>query len=335
MCGPKTTALPRAAGSMGFCPPCAVRPGHQHQEEVREPGFQPEVHGRKDLFLAVMGAARDEDLRLGPDTELAQEGSDVERIGIIDPRGVELQAADDMDGFRPTTQLAQSPGIGLVLRAHAGEAGEQLAEEEPEPPVTPEGTLRQPGIDQEMGDAPPLEAPQEIRPDLRLHQDHHLGIDQPHGPLDVLPTVDRVVDLGDVGRQALPEQPHARRRGGRDHDLVQGQQGFHRPDELGAEVHLAHADGMEPDHLPVGQRLLELAVIQTEALPEACLPGSSPVHLQEVPGSRQGEPEVEEEVVDQAHAGRGDGRWNRSETSFVDVAPRREVTGVGVGWMTE
>ena len=58
---------------------------------------------------------------------------------------------------------------------------------------------------------------------------------------------------------------------------------------------------MEPDDLTVGQGLLELSVIKAETLAKPGLPGSATVHLEEIPWSRQGEPDVEENIVEKSH----------------------------------
>ena len=64
--------------------------------------------------------------------------------------------------------------------------------------------------------------------------------------------VNRVVDLADVVGQLAVQFAHAGRRGGGDDDLEVWHARFQRPDELGADVHLADADRVHPEHVTVG-----------------------------------------------------------------------------------
>ena len=236
-------------------------------------------------------------------------------MGVIEFGGVELEAAHHVNGFFAATELKQALRIGVVLRTHPFKSREEIPEEEPKPAVAPEGALREASIDQEIRDSTALETPQKIGPDLGLHQNDHFGVDEADGALDVFPAIDGVVDLGNMRWKVVAQEAHARRSCRGDNDLVQGQQRFHGPDQLRAHVHLADAHRMEPDYLTVRQGLLELGVIQAEALAEPGLPGPATVHLKEIPRSRQGEPDVEENVVEKSHEQRCRGKRNGTEVT--------------------
>ena len=248
-----------------------------------------------------MGAARHQNHTVNTRSQLPQQTGDIERSRVVQLGGIEFQAAHHVDGFLAASQLKQSLRIGLGLCSNALEAREQFTEEETETPVTSEGAFGKPGIDQIIRNSAALKTPEEVGPDLRFDQNDHLGIDEADGPLDVLPTIDRVVDLGDVGRESFPQEAHAGRGRRRDNDLVQREQGFHDLDQLRAEVDLADTHRVEPNHLTVGQRLFEFGVIQTKTFAEPGLPRSAAVHLQKIPRSRQGEPDIEEDVVEKTH----------------------------------
>ena len=130
-------------------------------------------------------------------------------------------------------------------------------------------------------------APEEVRPDFRLHQHDGLGADGGQRAGDIAAAVDRIVDLADVVGQLPPQFAHAGRGGGGDDDLEVGQARFQRADELGAEVDLADADGVHPERVAVGDGLLEFGVVFAEPLGEARLPIAAPPHSQEVVRRRQ------------------------------------------------
>jgi hypothetical protein len=141
---------------------------------------------------------------------LSQKAGDIQGATVIELGGVELEAAHHVDGFLAATELKQALRIGLGLSAHAFKSREQIPEEEPKPPVAPEGPLREAGIDQEVRHTTALKTPQEIGPDLGLHQNDHLGVDQADGPLDVFPAVNGVIDFGDMRREPVAQEAHAR-----------------------------------------------------------------------------------------------------------------------------
>jgi hypothetical protein len=53
-------------------------------------------------------------------------------------------------------------------------------------------------------------------------------------------------------------------------------------DQVGADVHLTHADGMDPKHVTIGNGLLELGIKIAEPLAETGLPIAAPPHPYEI-----------------------------------------------------
>jgi len=78
--------------------------------------------------------------------------------------------------------------------------------------------------------------------------------------------------------QAAFEFGHAGRGGGGDDDFDVRHPDFQGADELGAQVDFADADGMEPDDLPVGERLLEVGALIGKAFVETRPPVSAAPH---------------------------------------------------------
>ena len=102
------------------------------------------------------------------------------------------------------------------------------------------------------------------------------------GALNIQAAIDRIVDLGDVVRQLVPQFTHAGRRGG-GHDYLEVRQArFERTNELGADVDFADAYGMHPKRVTIGDGLLELGIVSAEPLSEALPPITAPPHSHEV-----------------------------------------------------
>jgi hypothetical protein len=146
-----------------------------------------------------------------------------------------------------------------------------------------------------------LQAPEHVRPELGLDEDHSLGPDQAQRTQDVLPAVDRVVDLRNMSRETLLELGHAGGGRGGDDELVVGQARFERLDELRAEIDLPDADGVQPDHPAVGKRLFEQGVILSKTLAEPPAPVAAPPHLQKIEGRGHDKAEIEEDVIEKPH----------------------------------
>ena len=53
---------------------------------------------------------------------------------------------------------------------------------------------------------------------------------------------------------------------------------FQRANELGANIDLPHANGVRPEHMTIGQGLLELGIILTKPLAEVFLPIAPAAH---------------------------------------------------------
>ena len=193
---------------------------HQHEEELGELGAEPARDVGQDGFLTGVGAAGDQDERVVRHAELTQKQRLVQLTAVRDLCGLELQAAGDEHRCRPASELPEALGIGLALDADAGEAREERAEEETGATITAERPVGDPGVHQQVRDLPLLEAPEHVRPQLGLDEDHRHRVDDPEGALDVFPPVDGIVDLRDVGRQALLELGHAGGGRGGDEQLV-------------------------------------------------------------------------------------------------------------------
>src|SRR5205814_5241355 len=103
--------------------------------------------------------------------ELPQHSAHVESALSFEMGGVEFQAAYDMNGFRPATEVAQTGGIGFVLGAHAGKGREERAEKKTEPFIAAVRTVGEAGVDKKDRNVQVPGAPDEVRPDLSFNQD--------------------------------------------------------------------------------------------------------------------------------------------------------------------
>ena len=138
-----------------------------------------------------------------------------------------------------------------------------------------------------------LRAPEEVRPYFRLNEHNGLWIDDREGACDEFPSVNRVINLADMSRQSAAQFRHARGRGRGHYEFDIGRTWFKCADELRAEVHLADADGMNPNGMAVGQRLLEFGMVARETFAEARAPVSAPPHPPKIIRRRQRETDRE------------------------------------------
>ena len=198
-----------------------------------------------------------------------------------------------MDGFGGAAEFAELGGIGFVLAADGGEGGEERAEDEAEAFVARIGAVGETGVDQEDWPVGSLGAPNEVGPDFGFDEDDGVGMDGTEGAVDEFAAVDGVIDFADCRREALLEFSHAGGGRGGDHDLEVGHARFECADDLHGDIHLAHADGVHPEHVTVGHGLLDLVVVNAKTLLEAVLPISPPPHFEEVVGGgkEEGDPE--------------------------------------------
>src|SRR5438128_1111166 len=94
--------------------------------------------------------------------------------------------------------------------------------------------------------------------------------------------VNGIIDLADVAGELALQSLHASGGSSGNDDFEVGQARFQRANELGADVDFADADGVQPEGVAIGEGLLELAVIDSEALIEAAPPIAAPPHPHEV-----------------------------------------------------
>ena len=276
--------------------------GNDDQKGIRILRLQLLENAGEYLLLARVGAAGNYDLPVGRDPDLGKQRGHVEQRTFVEFGRVEFQVADHLDRFRPEAEFTEAGGVGLVLAADSGKLGEDRAEDEAEPFVAAIGTVREAGVHQEDGDLPFECAPQEVGPNLRLDEDDGLRMDGRQRAHDRSTEIDGVVDRGDVRGQVLLEFTHARRRGCADNDLQVGHAGLDGLDELGADVDLADADGVEPDDVPVRQGLFDLRAVFSETLPESGAPVATAPHLQEVERRAQPEKDGEQCCVNYPHS---------------------------------
>ena len=145
------------------------------------------------------------------------------------------------------------------------------------------------------------QAPDEIRPDFRFDQDDRLGMDHAQRAIDAFPVVDRIVNLLDARRQFSLQFAHAGRGGGGDDDFDVGHARLQCADELCANIHFPDTHGVHPEHMTVGQRLLESGVETAEPLAKAAPPVAAPPHFQKVVRRGETEENRKQNVVKGAH----------------------------------
>jgi len=261
-------------------------------------------------------AAGDQQQRVFGHADLRQQCGHVQEPLFLKARRVELQAADDADGFGPAAQFPKARGIRLVLRAQARERGEDRAEQEAEPLVAAVGPFGKAGVDEEERDADLFGAPEEVGPDFRLNEHDGLGADDGQGAGHPGAPIHRIIDFADVRGQFAQQLAHAGGGGGGHDDLDVGHAFFQRPDQVSADVDFADADRVHPEHLAVGDGLLQFGVVTAKPLPEPGHPVSAPPHSQKIIGRRQGEEDGKQNVVEDTHF------------SFP-FSPRRDCHGTG------
>src|SRR5687767_6437356 len=95
-----------------------------------------------------MSAAGDEQAGAVRDTELAQQPPHIENPAFFEFRRVKFQIADDANGIRLATQLAQALGIIFILAADTGQRSEQRAKQKTKPAIATVRPGRQAGINE-------------------------------------------------------------------------------------------------------------------------------------------------------------------------------------------
>ena len=177
-------------------------------------------------------------------------------------RRVKFQVAHDVNRLRAAADLAQPRGVLFVLRADAGERGEQRPEQEAKSFVAAERAVGQPGVGQKHRDAELSRARQmkfgQISASTRTMAS---GLMVASARTTYLRRSIGIVNFADVRGQMAAQLGHAGGRGGGHDDFDVGQARFQRADELRAEIDFADADGVEPDDVAVRQRLLEVRVV--------------------------------------------------------------------------
>ena len=128
-----------------------------------------------------------------------------------------------------------------------------------------------------------------------------LGADGAERAVDEFTAVQRVVNLADIGGQAVPQFAHAGGGGGGHEKLEVRHARFQGADDLRAKVHLPDADRVQPENVAVGQRLFEARIIFREALGESPAPVAAPPHPRKVIRRGQDEKKDEQDVVKGAH----------------------------------
>jgi hypothetical protein len=104
-----------------------------------------------------------------------------------------------------------------------------------------------------------------------------------------------------VRGQFLLQFAHPGRRGRGNHDLQVRQAGFQCADKVRANVNFAHADGVHPEHLTIGNGLLEFRVVHPETLAETGLPIAAPPHAHKVVRRRKNKKYRKKNVINDSH----------------------------------
>ncbi|MEE1550324.1 MAG: hypothetical protein V1244_01720, partial [Nitrospinaceae bacterium] len=175
-------------------------------------------------------------------------------------------------------------GIGFALGAHAGEPGEEPAEQKPEPAIPSVRLPGDAGVYEEMRDPPGLQPPEEIGPNLGLDEHHRPGPDGGQGAPDKSATVDRIVNPSHLGGELFSQLAHCRGGGCGDDHLEVGQSRLENLDQLHTDVRLADTNRMQPNDIPVADGLLELGGITAQSLPKTPAPAPPASHSKKIIG---------------------------------------------------
>ena len=95
---------------------------------------------------------------------------------------------------------------------------------------------------------------------------------------------------------------HAGRGGGGDDNFEVRQARFQGANELRADIDFADADGVYPQDLAIGDRLLEFGVVLAETLGETLSPMAAAPHSHKVIWRGQREKDREQDVVKGTHS---------------------------------
>src|SRR5207253_11110724 len=121
-----------------------------------------------------------------------------------------------------------------------------------------------------------LGTPEKIGPNLRLNQYDGLGMNREERARDIAAPDKRIVDLLNVRGQFALQLPHAGGGGGRNDDFHVRQPRFERSDTLRRDVDLADAHGMDPKHMAICDRLLDLGAEAAKSLAKTLHPAAPP-----------------------------------------------------------
>src|SRR6185369_1740821 len=109
--------------------------------------------------------------------------------------------------------------------------------------------------------------------------------------------VDRIIDFENVRRKIALEFAHSGGGSRRNDNLKIWHSWFQGSDKLRAEVDFADAHRMDPQHVPVGDRLFDLGVVTAEPLTEILSPMAAPPQLHKVVGRAQQKKNREQNIV--------------------------------------
>jgi len=170
-----------------------------------------------------------------------------EQVKFANWSEVILEIADDFDPRGRRTDRNQALGVGGRLRQEARDWGEHLFPEKTELAVARKGAIGDARVDDAKGDA--RCCAEEIRPELRFHEDEKAGLEAPEIAAMEKCEVKREVKDG-VGAEALARDllGRPRRGGNEDAQGTRAQSG----DERFCGQELSDGNGMQPNSLFAG-----------------------------------------------------------------------------------
>ncbi len=179
---------------------------------------------------------------------------------------VKFHVSQHLNDLRTTAHVAQTLRLVFVFTTNAGKRREDGPEQPAKFLVARIRTFRQPRIGDERGDFQIRGPPKKIGPDFRFQQNHRLRIDGSQRPANEFSPVQRIINLGNPAGK-IPAIPfHPRARGAGDNDFGIGNARFEHLNQPDAKPDFTNADGVEPDHLPVRERLLDGRIVNGKPL---------------------------------------------------------------------
>jgi hypothetical protein len=217
--------------------------GRDHEDEQGMPAPEADKRLEQEFLLPPVGTAGDPH-RL-PAGQAHQAAPELLGPGLVGD-GVDFQISGHDDPLRRGAERDDPAGVLGRLHGEHRDPRQDAPHEGAHEPVAAEGAIRDPPVGDHRGDAPPLEAPEEVRPDLGLDGDEESGLHAGESPRHRAWKIEREVAVRHHRLDPVLDDPRSRRGHRGDHRVDLRPAPPHGVDQRDRRHHLPHRHRVDP-----------------------------------------------------------------------------------------